>query len=55
MAIGDPWDTSYNPKIRDLRNKRTGLPVWKPDDSDNTRKNYLRRLGCRYPLCPTNQ
>ena len=36
MAIGDPWDTSYNPKIRDLRNKRTGLPVWKPDDSDNT-------------------
>ena len=35
MAIGDPWDTSYNPKIQDLRNKITGFPPWEPDNSDN--------------------
>ena len=35
MAIGDPWDTSYNPKYR-LKNKHTGEPVWAPDASDDT-------------------
>ena len=34
MAIGDPWDSSYNPDIKNLKNQRTGEPVWKPDASD---------------------
>ena len=35
MAIGDPWDTSYNPNIKDLKNQVTGFPAWEPDNSDN--------------------
>jgi len=34
MAIGDPWDSSYNPNIKNLKNQRTGEPVWEPDASD---------------------
>ena len=35
MAIGDPWDTSYNPRYSPpLKNKRTGEPSWMPDMSD---------------------
>ena len=34
MAIGNPWDTSYNPNIPNLRNEITGLPTWMPDNSD---------------------
>ena len=34
MAIGDPWDSSYNPDIKNLKNQITGEPVWKPDASD---------------------
>ena len=34
MAIGDPWDSSYNPNISNLKNQITGEPVWKPDASD---------------------
>ena len=44
MAIGDPWDTSYNPEylreaslgddVAPLRNAHTGMPPWTPDYSD---------------------
>ena len=35
MAIGDPWDTTYNPRYStSLKNERTGMPSWMPDVSD---------------------
>jgi len=35
MAIGDPWDTSYNPRYNyPLKNQHTGKPAWMPDASD---------------------
>ena len=34
MAIGDPWDSSYNPSYPNLRNQRTGKKSWWPDASD---------------------
>ena len=36
MAIGDPWDSSYNPYYPNLRNQRTGKKSWWPDASDDT-------------------
>ena len=38
MAIGDPWDTSYNPKNPLIKNQRTGERVWLPDASDSARQ-----------------
>lgn len=35
MAIGDPWDTTYNPRYSTpLKNERTGMQAWMPDASD---------------------
>ncbi len=35
MAIGDPWDTAYNPNYQNtLKNQHTGMSVWMPDNSD---------------------
>ena len=35
MAIGDPWDTSYNPDHqKTLKNAHTGMAAWMPDYSD---------------------
>ena len=35
MAIGDFWDTSYNPSYEfTLKNARTGKSQWVPDMSD---------------------
>ena len=32
MAIGDPWDTSWNPRTPSLRNKTSGAESWRPDE-----------------------
>ena len=38
MAIGDPWDTSYNPKTPLIKNQRTGERVWLPSVADDARQ-----------------
>ena len=51
MAIGDPWDTSYNPELSSIRNAWTGFFQWQPDNSHNIPQNddsLLDRRGGRF-------
>ena len=34
MGVGDPWDTSYNPKNKTKKNRASGKMSWGPDLSD---------------------
>ena len=51
MAIGDPWDTSYNPELIAISNEWTGFSQWEPDNSHNIPQNddsLLDRRGGRF-------
>ena len=48
MAIGDFWDSSYNPSYEyGLFNARTGKSQWLPDMSDEVRQNEVGTLQSR--------